>query len=185
MLGRTSVGEAAAAAVAAAAAAPSPIQPLSPHPPPPRSYLAPIVHDLAAQQPHIGRAAGTHAIVVCPTRELCLQVNDVLTMLVRRFVWLVRRGAAGGVWAGWAGMAGRNCGLARRKATRCLADQRRPTESNPPHPNRQVGGVVHGGEDRGKEKARLRKGVTVLVATPGRLLDHLENTQAFKTGARV
>ena len=42
---------------------------------------------------------------------------------------------------------------------------------------------MYGGEDRGKEKARLRKGVTVLVATPGRLLDHLQNTQAFVTGA--
>ncbi len=45
----------------------------------------------------------------------------------------------------------------------------------------QVGGSIHGGENRAKEKARLRKGVTVLVATPGRLLDHLQNTQAFRT----
>lgn len=54
------------------------------------SYLAPIVADLAAQQPPITRVQGTFAIVICPTRELCLQVADVLTMLVRRFVWLVR-----------------------------------------------------------------------------------------------
>lgn len=45
----------------------------------------------------------------------------------------------------------------------------------------QVGGSVHGGENRAKEKARLRRGVTVLVATPGRLLDHLQNTAAFRT----
>lgn len=45
----------------------------------------------------------------------------------------------------------------------------------------QVGGAIYGGENRSKEKARLRKGVTVLVATPGRLLDHLENTQSFRT----
>jgi ATP-dependent RNA helicase DDX31/DBP7 len=45
----------------------------------------------------------------------------------------------------------------------------------------QVGGAVLGGESRGSEKARLRKGVTVLVATPGRLLDHLANTAAFRT----
>lgn len=44
-----------------------------------------------------------------------------------------------------------------------------------------MGGSIHGGENRAKEKARLRKGVTVLVATPGRLLDHLQNTQAFRT----
>jgi hypothetical protein len=30
-------------------------------------------------------------------------------------------------------------------------------------------------------QARLRKGVTLLVATPGRLLDHLENTASFRT----
>ena len=40
---------------------------------------------------------------------------------------------------------------------------------------------MHGGENRAKEKARLRRGVTVLVATPGRLLDHLQNTAAFRT----
>lgn len=45
----------------------------------------------------------------------------------------------------------------------------------------QVGGLITGGENRNKEKARLRKGVTVLVATPGRLLDHLGSTSAFRT----
>jgi ATP-dependent RNA helicase DDX31/DBP7 len=37
-----------------------------------------------------------------------------------------------------------------------------------------VSGILIGGEHRGHEKARLRKGVTILVATPGRLMDHLE-----------
>ncbi|KAJ0102389.1 hypothetical protein Patl1_06772 [Pistacia atlantica] len=40
-------------------------------------------------------------------------------------------------------------------------------------------GYVMGGENRSKEKARLRKGISILVATPGRLLDHLKNTTAF------
>ena len=44
-----------------------------------------------------------------------------------------------------------------------------------------MGGSILGGEQRNKEKARLRKGITVLVASPGRLLDHLEKTTAFKT----
>jgi ATP-dependent RNA helicase DDX31/DBP7 len=43
-----------------------------------------------------------------------------------------------------------------------------------------VPGAVHGGEERAREKARLRKGLVLLVATPGRLLDHLENTEAFR-----
>ena len=54
------------------------------------------------------------------------------------------------------------------------------TRALPPH---QVGGAVHGGESRSNEKARLRKGVSVLVATPGRLLDHLHSTAAFSSAA--
>lgn len=34
---------------------------------------------------------------------------------------------------------------------------------------------------RTKEKARIRKGLTVLVSTPGRLLDHLKTTQSLQT----
>ena len=41
---------------------------------------------------------------------------------------------------------------------------------------RLVAGAITGGEKRKAEKARLRKGVPVLVATPGRLLDHLRST---------
>lgn len=42
-----------------------------------------------------------------------------------------------------------------------------------------VAGTVIGGEKKKSEKARLRKGVNILVATPGRLADHLENTKAL------
>jgi ATP-dependent RNA helicase DDX31/DBP7 len=42
-----------------------------------------------------------------------------------------------------------------------------------------VPGIVSGGDKRQSEKARLRKGVTILVCTPGRLLDHLQNTKSF------
>ena len=98
------------------------------------AYLAPIMNDLATAEPRISRADGTLALIICPTRELCLQVVDVLTLLARRFVWVVP-------------------------------------------------GAVHGGENRAKEKARLRKGVAVLVTTPGRLLDHLQNTESFRIDA--
>ncbi|XP_047307645.1 DEAD-box ATP-dependent RNA helicase 17 isoform X2 [Impatiens glandulifera] len=43
-----------------------------------------------------------------------------------------------------------------------------------------VPGYIMGGENRSKEKARLRKGISVLVATPGRLLDHMKNTTSFQ-----
>lgn len=42
-----------------------------------------------------------------------------------------------------------------------------------------VGGCITGGERRKSEKGRLRKGIVVLVGTPGRLLDHLSSTESF------
>ncbi|XP_011506578.1 PREDICTED: probable ATP-dependent RNA helicase CG8611 [Ceratosolen solmsi marchali] len=43
-----------------------------------------------------------------------------------------------------------------------------------------VPGYLVGGEKRKAEKARLRKGCNILVATPGRLLDHIRHTKALK-----
>jgi ATP-dependent RNA helicase DDX18/HAS1 len=43
----------------------------------------------------------------------------------------------------------------------------------------QTFGIVMGGANRGAEAAKLQKGVNLLIATPGRLLDHLQNTQGF------
>ncbi|CAD5209459.1 unnamed protein product [Bursaphelenchus xylophilus] len=40
-------------------------------------------------------------------------------------------------------------------------------------------GLVMGGANRNAEAQRLQRGVAVLVATPGRLLDHLQNTEGF------
>jgi ATP-dependent RNA helicase DDX18/HAS1 len=40
-------------------------------------------------------------------------------------------------------------------------------------------GVCIGGAKRSSEANQLKKGVNLLVATPGRLLDHLENTKGF------
>lgn len=72
--------------------------------------------------------------MVAPTRELCIQIQDVATALLRRFIWI-------------------------------------------------VSSVLIGGEHRGHEKARLRKGVSIVVASPGRLQDHLEHTSSFRTRA--
>ncbi|CAK9441940.1 uncharacterized protein LODBEIA_P57730 [Lodderomyces beijingensis] len=45
-----------------------------------------------------------------------------------------------------------------------------------------VPGIVIGGEKKKSEKARIRKGINILVATPGRLADHLENTKSLDIG---
>ncbi|SMY27603.1 unnamed protein product [Zymoseptoria tritici ST99CH_1A5] len=42
-----------------------------------------------------------------------------------------------------------------------------------------VAGTVIGGEQKQREKARLRKGLNILVATPGRLADHMNNTEVL------
>lgn len=43
----------------------------------------------------------------------------------------------------------------------------------------QTYGIVMGGANRRAEAEKLSKGVNLLVATPGRLLDHLQNTKEF------
>lgn len=40
-------------------------------------------------------------------------------------------------------------------------------------------GMVMGGANRAVEADKLSKGINILVATPGRLLDHLQNTPDF------
>jgi ATP-dependent RNA helicase DDX18/HAS1 len=40
-------------------------------------------------------------------------------------------------------------------------------------------GLIMGGANRAAEAQKLEKGVNILVATPGRLLDHLQNTNNF------
>lgn len=42
-----------------------------------------------------------------------------------------------------------------------------------------IAGTVIGGEKKKSEKARLRKGLNILIATPGRLADHLDNTEVL------
>ncbi|KDQ12813.1 hypothetical protein BOTBODRAFT_134391 [Botryobasidium botryosum FD-172 SS1] len=43
----------------------------------------------------------------------------------------------------------------------------------------QTYGIIMGGANRKAEVEKLQKGVNLIVATPGRLLDHLQNTKGF------
>ncbi|KAK2071054.1 hypothetical protein P8C59_005508 [Phyllachora maydis] len=45
-----------------------------------------------------------------------------------------------------------------------------------------VSTTVIGGESKKSEKARIRKGINILIATPGRLADHLANTKVLDVG---
>ena len=95
------------------------------------AYAVPLVQGLLALGPSVvRRSAGTFAVVLVPTRELCTQTHEVLSQLATPFPWLVTS-------------------------------------------------AVMGGEKRKAEKARLRKGVALLVGTPGRLSDHVQATRAW------
>ena len=94
------------------------------------AYLVPIVQYLADRPARLAREQGTHALIVVPTRELAVQVHDVLTNLLRPFHWLVP-------------------------------------------------GILMGGEKKKSEKARIRKGLHVITATPGRLTDHMSSTECL------
>eukprot|EP00939_MAST-03C_sp_MAST-3C-sp1_P004925 g4925.t1 len=51
------------------------------------------------------------------------------------------------------------------------------TELMAHHP--QTHGLIMGGANRSREADKLSKGVNIVIATPGRLLDHLRNTKGF------
>jgi ATP-dependent RNA helicase DDX31/DBP7 len=96
------------------------------------AFAVPLLDRIRKLNPPATRADGCYAVVLSPTKELCLQTYMVLTKLVRMM------------------------------------------------PNIVVGHVA-GGDNPKKEKARLRKGLTILCATPGRLVYHLESTASLVT----
>ena len=119
------------------------------------SFLLPIIQDLLplSSLSYIDRSIGTLAVIIAPTRELAKQISDVLETLLKMRLRPENEPADDAESGSGARM------------TRWL-----------------VSGLLTGGATRSHEKARLRKGVPILVSTPGRLLDHLQNTSSFNVG---
>ncbi|EAY03928.1 Type III restriction enzyme, res subunit family protein [Trichomonas vaginalis G3] len=92
------------------------------------SYLLPIFTNLAKEFPDIKREMGCLALIVVPTRELCLQIETVVQDLRSKMNFI-------------------------------------------------VAGTLLGGEQTNVEKKALRKGLNVIITTPGRLTYHLQNSQ--------
>ncbi|CAE6471235.1 unnamed protein product [Rhizoctonia solani] len=115
------------------------------------AFLLPIIQDLLplSSLSYIDRSIGTLAIIIAPTRELAKQISDVLEQLLTMRL--------------------------RPRTGDAEADQ----DAGPRLTRWLVSGLLTGGATRAHEKARLRKGVPILVSTPGRLLDHLQNTESF------
>ncbi|KAK6122494.1 hypothetical protein DH2020_043780 [Rehmannia glutinosa] len=108
------------------------------------AFLIPVVELL--YQTQFSPRNGTGAIIICPTRELAIQMNELLT-----------------------------CFLMVVLQTHDVAKDLLKYHS-------QTLGLLIGGLGRSalKEEAkRLFNGVNLLIATPGRLLDHLHNTKGF------
>ncbi|KAK2464228.1 hypothetical protein APHAL10511_003685 [Amanita phalloides] len=119
------------------------------------SFLLPIIQDLLplSSLSYIDRSVGTLAVIIAPTRELAKQISDVLETLLKM----------------------------RLRAEHQSADDAEST-SVARMTRWLVSGLLTGGATRSHEKARLRKGIPILVSTPGRLLDHLQNTSSFNAG---
>ncbi|KAF8635194.1 hypothetical protein AX17_003970 [Amanita inopinata Kibby_2008] len=119
------------------------------------SFLLPIIQDLLplSSLSYIDRSIGTLAVIIAPTRELAKQISDVLETLLKMRLRHENESADDAEIS------------STTRMTRWL-----------------VSGLLTGGATRTHEKARLRKGVPILVSTPGRLLDHLQNTSSFNVG---
>lgn len=94
------------------------------------AYLVPILNRLMNGQPKVKREDGTKVMIICPTRELCIQIHNTLLQIGKACVHI-------------------------------------------------VSGLLVGGESIKKEKDKLRKGLNVIIATPGRVKYHLEHTSTF------
>jgi hypothetical protein len=151
------------------------------------------------QVPRITRAEGTYGIVVVPTRELALQVGGPggCAGVLRSCAAL--RAAAAGPSCATAACASSCCWRGMHQPAPACTSLHQPAAHPAPRCCRPlrtqvadvlgavlrrfhwlVPGMLIGGENRNHEKQRLRKGLSVLVATPGRLLDHLQQTSSFR-----
>ncbi|KDN38378.1 DEAD-domain-containing protein [Tilletiaria anomala UBC 951] len=123
------------------------------------SFLLPILHSLLplSSLSFIHRSiTGTLAIILTPTRELARQIYEVLEKLVNLPLRLQGSSEAEG--------------------------QGDDGDDGPRMSRWIVPTLLCGGSTKNHEKTRLRKGSSIVVATPGRLLDHLQNTSAFDVG---
>jgi ATP-dependent RNA helicase DDX31/DBP7 len=134
------------------------------------SYLLPIIQSLLplCETSWIDRSClGTLAIILAPTRELAHQIHEVAEKLCS--LYLTARSAEGAV--------------KQEENSEEEAGEEEVGESGGTRRTRWIiPGILSGGATRNHEKSRLRKGLPLIVATPGRLLDHLRNTGSLDVG---
>ena len=60
------------------------------------AYLLPVVQTLQSFETKVTRADGVQCVVLAPTRELALQIMDVLQKVLRSSAWIVPGCVIGG-----------------------------------------------------------------------------------------
>ena len=105
--------------------------------------------------PKIDRSSGVFALVIVPTRELVLQTYSWFVKILKVLYYHFKN--------------------AKYRNNSFDISFQQPF-------NWVVPGYLIGGEKKKSEKARIRKGVNILISTPVRLLDHLSSSQNLKLG---
>jgi ATP-dependent RNA helicase DDX24/MAK5 len=135
------------------------------------AYGLPILHELltaaSASPPKTKSRRSLRALVLAPTRELALQVSAHLNACLN--------------YQEMAASAGAESAKAKRKG----ADKGKEKDPSTPRapPPVSVAAIV-GGMSAQKQERILRRGVDVLVATPGRLWDILEGVRQTELPSR-
>ncbi|KAI9197430.1 P-loop containing nucleoside triphosphate hydrolase protein [Polychytrium aggregatum] len=131
------------------------------------TYLLPLIHRMIkaeqeeASGARLNRQIGCLAMVLAPTRELAKQIYGVLDSLLKYSASTLSYAA----------------GESPENAADASA-----TPKSAFYRHWIVPGLVIGGDKKKSEKACLRKGVNILISTPGRLLDHLKTTKSLQVG---
>ena len=48
-----------------------------------------MINELGLREPKLQRSEGTYAFIICPTRELCVQVVEASKAVVKSFIHVV------------------------------------------------------------------------------------------------
>ena len=147
------------------------------------TFLLPIISRLLSiDDDSVDRSIGTLAIILVPTRELAKQIQQVMENLVR---------LSGTIKNMEEDDEDENEGegedddedkdemdIEYNKSSKSKLKEQ-DSDRQIKYKHWITPGIIAGGDKKKSEKARLRKGVNILVSTPGRLLDHLQNTNSF------
>ena len=53
------------------------------------AYLIPLIQNLLSRENKVSRDDGCYTFVICPTRELCIQVVENANLILKRFIYIV------------------------------------------------------------------------------------------------